>query len=83
MSADHQSREAFEAWASAQGYLIGTDQQDDEYCFPNTHHAWMGWQASRKVALGDAVQELAGMTCNSVTARSAITLCIVAIKELK
>lgn len=49
----------------------------------STELAWATWQASRKQALEDVTAELEGMTCNNATARSAIKLCIEAIKELK
>ncbi len=49
-----ESRAAFEAWAGPNG--ISTAPGDGGYLWEKTRVSWLAWQASRKVALNEAIQ---------------------------
>jgi hypothetical protein len=53
------SREAFERWAEANGYVAFNDD-DDQYSNADTHHAWLGWQAGAQ-----AERERAAKICEA------------------
>lgn len=72
-------REAFEAWAKASG--IDTDtyfDSPDVYKFKSADSSWVAWQASRKVALSDAVDICKVASCASQAASD----CYRQIKEI-
>ncbi|WP_114969394.1 hypothetical protein [Rhodoferax ferrireducens] len=72
------SRAEFEAWWQTDGQYSRAGGGDYEKTF-----AFNAWQASRKAERDEIISELAGMTCNNATARSAVKECIATIKEMK
>jgi len=46
-------REAFEAWAHAQGYEVKSLKPDGRYWSSHTHQAWKCWQARAALAQKD------------------------------
>lgn len=47
--------EEFEKWAEGEGYDVKRTDSGKRYAYPRTHFAYLGWQASRKQALEQAV----------------------------
>jgi len=81
------SRKAFEAWLRAHRFNSTRSESLERYFSYESdvrYDVWIAaWQASREQALGEAANELRGMTANHKVAQSAINQCTEALEALK